>query len=155
LTQSKIDEKSLVVDDDSIWDPLHHYRSKLEKLMQNATVEQAAAAKRAEEAARAREEQQQQQEAQETEIRDVDMENAASTPATDAVAVVDELVPEPEKVAGKKRLATPEEDEEGDEDHDSDKQGRSAETDEQASDNESRSSEQGVTVNETKRLRVR
>ncbi|KAF9119033.1 hypothetical protein BGW39_000659 [Mortierella sp. 14UC] len=154
LIQSKIDEKSLVVDDDSVWDPLHQYRFKLEKLMQKATVEQAAATKKAEEAARAREEQRQQQEAQEVEIRDVDMETAAAPPATDAAAAEDESVPEPEKVAGKKRLATPEEDEVGDEER-GDKQGWSDEMDEQASDNESRSSEQDVTVNEKKRLRVR
>ncbi|KAF9913147.1 hypothetical protein EC991_003606 [Linnemannia zychae] len=155
LIQSKIDEKSLVVDDDTIWDPLHQYRSKLEKLMHKATVEQAAATKKAEDAARAREEQRQQQEAQEVESRDVDMETEAAPPATDNAAAEDESVPEPEKVAGKKRLATPEEDEEADEVHGSVKQVQSDVIDEQASDNESRSSEQGVTVNETKRLRVR
>ncbi|KAG0370714.1 hypothetical protein BGX24_001937 [Mortierella sp. AD032] len=152
--QSKIDEKSLVVDDDGVWDPLHQYRSKLEKLMQKATAE----TKKAEDDARAREEQRQQQqhqdqaaEAQEPEVQDVDMEaDAPETPADDSVPE-----PEPEKVAGKKRLATPEEDEEADEDRDSDKQGRSDDVDGQASDNESRLSEQGIAVNETKRLRVR
>ncbi|KAG0281591.1 hypothetical protein BGZ95_001943 [Linnemannia exigua] len=156
LIQSKIDEKSLVVDDDGIWDPLHHYRSKLEKLMQKATIE----TKKAEDDARAREEQRQQQQqqdkaagAQEPEVRDVDMEADAAETPTEAAG--DDSVPEPEKVAGKKRLATPEEDEEADGDRSSDKQERSDDVDELVSDNESRSSEQGVTVNETKRLRVR
>lgn len=129
--------------------------------MHKATVEQAAAAKKAEEAARLREEQQQQQQDKEQEVRDVDMEaettnqddDAAAAPAT--ATVVDESVPETEKVAGKKRLATPEEDEEAGANRDGDRQGWTDDVDEQASDNESRSSEQGVAVNETKRLRVR
>ncbi|KAF9095132.1 hypothetical protein BGX23_000991 [Mortierella sp. AD031] len=181
LIQSECDEKSLVVDENSAWDPLRHYQGKLEKLMQKATTEQAAAAKKSEEAARLRKERQQQQQQQEQqeqqqdqtageqeqrlkepETRDVDMDagivsqdvGGAAAPATE-----DASVPEPEKVAGKKRLATPEEDEEADGDRGSNKpshaRARSNEVEGQDSDTESRSSEQGVTVNETKRLRVR
>lgn len=167
MVKSKCDEKSLTVDDDNVWEPLRQYQSKLEKLMHKATVEQVAAAKKAEEAVRLREEQQQQQQDKEQrpdeqEFRDVDMEGETTNQDVDAAvataaatAVVDESVPEAEKVAGKKRLATPEEDEEAGADRDKDKQGRTDDVDEQASDNESRSSEQGVAVNETKRLRVR
>lgn len=172
MIQSKCDENSLTVDDDSVWEPLQQYQSKLEKLLQKATIEQAAAAKKAEDAARLREEQQQQrdqaaeaqeQRLEEPEIRDVDMEadtanqnvDAAVAPTVATTAAEDESVPEAEKVAGKKRLATPEEDEDAEGDRGGDKHRRSVDADEQASDNESRSSEQGVTVNETKRLRVR
>ncbi|KAG0062370.1 hypothetical protein BGZ90_003117 [Linnemannia elongata] len=158
LVKSKCDEKSLTVDDNAVWEPLRQYQSKLEKLLHKATVEQAAAAKKAEEAARLREEQQQQQQDKEQEVRDVDMEAETinqdvdtAAAAAAATAVVDESIPEAEKVAGKKRLATPEEDEEAGADRDEDRQGRT----DDVSDNESRSSEQGVAVNDTKRLRVR
>lgn len=158
MVKSKCDEKSLTVDDNAVWEPLRQYQSKLEKLLHKATVEQAAAAKKAEEAARLREEQQQQQQDKEQEVRDVDMEAETinqdvdtAAAAAAATAVVDESIPEAEKVAGKKRLATPEEDEEAGADRDGDRQGRT----DDVSDNESRSSEQGVAVNDTKRLRVR
>ncbi|KAG9070787.1 hypothetical protein KI688_008327 [Linnemannia hyalina] len=157
LVKSKCEEKSLAVDDDNVWEPLRQYQSKLEKLMHKATVEHAAAAKKAEDAARLRDEQQQQRQDKEQELHDVDMEAETTNQDADAAAtaVVDESVPEAEKVAGKKRLATPEEDEEAGASHDGHKQRRTDDVDEQASDNESRSSEQGVAVNETKRLRVR
>ncbi|KAG0280399.1 hypothetical protein BGZ96_001569 [Linnemannia gamsii] len=172
LVQSKCDENSLTVDDDSVWESLQQYQAKLEKLLQKAMAEQATSAKKAEDAARLREEQQQQrdqaaeaqeQRLEESEIRDVDMEadtanhnvDAAAAPTVATTAADYESVPEPEKVAGKKRLATPEEDEDTEGDRDGMKHSRSVDADEQASDNESRSSEQGVSVNETKRLRVR
>ncbi|KAF9917949.1 hypothetical protein FBU30_000451 [Linnemannia zychae] len=167
LVQSEINEKSLEVDDDQVWEPLQQYKSKLEKLMQKATVELAAATKKAEEAALLREEQQQQQQQQNqanmaqevAEHRDVDMESGAANQVSEVTAAntadIDDSAHEPEKVAGKKRLATLEEDEDVDEDDGNNKQTRAMEGERNISDNESRSSEQGVTVNETKRLRVR
>ncbi|KAF9983279.1 hypothetical protein BGZ75_005267 [Mortierella antarctica] len=106
MIQSECEDRNLEVTDDSAWDPLRTYQAKLEKLTQKATAERVAL-----EAAQAREKEQEAQE----------QRDAIMTAVQDGPEATEELeasAPAPQSHEdivqgngrGKKRLATPEDD---------------------------------------------
>ena len=105
MIQDECESRGLEVTDDSAWDPLRTYQAKLEKLTQKAAAERAAL-----EAAQAREKEQEAQEQTDaimTAVQDEPetTENLeASAPASQSGGVVQG------NGSGKKRLATPEDD---------------------------------------------
>ncbi|KAF9993458.1 hypothetical protein BGZ79_001848, partial [Entomortierella chlamydospora] len=151
LIKAECERREMEVTNDDIWEPLRSYQSKLEKSMQRAAAEQAAAAKKAENAARLREEQeQQQQQQQQPQLQDVEMTNTDQEQETAEQETN-------EKSNGKKRQA---EDDEGEIDVEAQVVAgdgeESIDTDNSSSRGQSRdgSIDREVQTKETKRIRV-
>jgi len=132
-----------------MWDPLRQYQTKLEKLLAKAAAEQLASEKKTDAATRAQEQDVDMQSAPDAEGRDT---TTAAAPADDKGPVEKPV----EHVIGKKRLASPEEEEEERDECDSQNGHNTEEQRSTPSDNESESSFRSLTVKskETKRMRV-
>ncbi|KAF9898482.1 hypothetical protein BX616_003964 [Lobosporangium transversale] len=99
LIKSECERRELNVTEEEgedLWEPLHSYQLKIEKMMQRAAAEQATAARKAENTARQQHDEQQEQEHQPQ--PDVEMDNAAEERES-----IEQQ--QPEKMSGKKRLA--------------------------------------------------
>lgn len=153
MIQDECENRGLEVTDDGAWEPLRTYQAKLEKLTQKATAERVAL-----EAAQAREKEQEAKE----------QDDAIMTAFQDGPEATEELetsAPAPKSNgtvqgngSGKKRLATPEDDNvletEGADDEIQQQQSRASSVGRSGSDAESETGSSSRVVKETKRIRV-
>ncbi|KAI7816531.1 hypothetical protein BC939DRAFT_468717 [Gamsiella multidivaricata] len=115
LIKSECESKGFAIDRDDMWEPLRSYQSKLEKQLQKAAADQAAAVKKAEAAAQLREEQlQEQQKEQQQSGQELDIEMANA----DTEQVEESSMSRPTTYGRKRQAEDEEEEEEEDDDRD-------------------------------------